>query len=156
MKVNAMSANVNSEVSLTEAYILINGMPWTLNGIAGTLQVTKGPHGQNSIEHHPNAAGKRSEAYRETKSQLRDDWFTTLDEDFDELGRIFEKVGKMEVKTFRNVNFKTRDYEATNIVACQARKAPGKEWEECDASIIEELNLTQLWIQGFVRFFGYM
>ena len=58
------------------------------------------------------------------------------------------------MKTFRNTLFTKRNYECTNIVACKAEKAPGDNWVECDESFLA--NLTQLWIQGGVAFFGYM
>lgn len=59
------------------------------------------------------------------------------------------------MKTFRNTAFTRRDYECTNIVACQTESAPaGQHWEECDESILD--GLDQLWIESGVRYFGYM
>ena len=58
------------------------------------------------------------------------------------------------MKTYRNTNFTKRDYEGTNIVACQAEQAPGEAWELATEGILN--GLTQLWIQGGVRYFGYL
>lgn len=58
------------------------------------------------------------------------------------------------MKTFRNVHFTKRDHECTNVVACQADEAPGADWVECSADILAPL--TQLWIRGNVRYFGYL
>jgi hypothetical protein len=58
------------------------------------------------------------------------------------------------MKTFKNVKFVKRDYEATNIVACQAESAPNENWIECDEAVLAKL--TQLWIENGVRYFGYL
>ena len=70
------------------------------------------------------------------------------------------------MKTFKNKNFKKRDYECTNIVFCQSKEKPeltktnSIEWIECDESEIEKMRCNQLWcktINGVnVRFFGYL
>ncbi len=57
------------------------------------------------------------------------------------------------MKTFKNKNFKKRDYETTNVVFCQSEKAPNENWIECDES---EINCTQLWIENGVKYFGYL
>jgi len=57
---------------------------------------------------------------------------------------------------FKNKNFVKRDYEATNIVFCDAAIAPDANWIECDASEIEEANCTQLHTQAGVRYYGYL
>lgn len=58
------------------------------------------------------------------------------------------------MKTFKNKNYTKRDYEATNIIACKALEAPNSNWIECDESILS--NLTQLWIQNGVKYFGHL
>lgn len=65
-------------------------------------------------------------------------------------------VGYMEntLKTFKNTSWKTRDYECTNIVACQAPAAPKGTWVECDESVIT--GMTALWREGDVRYFGWL
>jgi len=67
------------------------------------------------------------------------------------------------MKTFRNANFKTRNYETTNVVCCQAETldaakaaSPNANWIECSEKEITRGNMSQLWIQGGVRFFGWM
>lgn len=58
--------------------------------------------------------------------------------------------------TFKNKNFTKRDYEATNIVACVADDAPAtpdNRWIETDMDIS---NLSHLWTQADVRFYGYL
>jgi hypothetical protein len=59
-----------------------------------------------------------------------------------------------ETKTFLNTKFTKRDYECSNVVACQAETAPGPQWVECDESIIA--NLQKLWITDGVRYFGWL
>jgi len=60
-------------------------------------------------------------------------------------------------KTFRNANFDgKRNYNCTNIVACQGGAAPDGVWVECGPEIIAEMKLSPLWIQGGVRFFGWL
>lgn len=58
------------------------------------------------------------------------------------------------MKTFKNKNYTTRDYECTNVIACQAEVAPNDNWIECDESILT--NLKQLWIEAGVRYFGHL
>lgn len=58
------------------------------------------------------------------------------------------------MKTFKNTSFKKRDYECTNVVACQAASAPEGTWVECDESVLT--GLKQLWMVNGVRFFGYL
>ena len=62
------------------------------------------------------------------------------------------------MKTFKNKNFKKRDYEATNIVACQSEKAPNDSWIESDDSALG--GLSPLWIETIngsrVQFFGWL
>ncbi len=59
------------------------------------------------------------------------------------------------MKTFKNTGWTKRNYECTNVVACQGTTAPKNgTWVECDASVI--VGLTPLWIEGGIRFFGYM
>jgi hypothetical protein len=53
----------------------------TLDGVSGTIKVSY-PYRQYPreahVSHEPDARGKRSEAYLETKRELRDDWSTDL------------------------------------------------------------------------------
>jgi len=58
------------------------------------------------------------------------------------------------LKTFRNTKFTKRDYECSNVVACQAETAPGPQWVECDESFLAKMD--RLWIQGGVRYFGWL
>lgn len=61
--------------------------------------------------------------------------------------------------TFINKNYKTRDYEGTNVVCCIAEVAPDENWVPADESAIKS-NMTQLWIEGYgpteKRYFGYL
>ena len=77
-------------------------------------------------------------------------------------------------KTFRNTAFKVRDYECTNIVACQGEHEPcdchpvavgggivahhedcvSRHWSPCDASIL--VGLTQIATECGVTFFGHL
>lgn len=56
--------------------------------------------------------------------------------------------------TFKNKNFTKRNYECTNVVACVAETAPNANYVPADDSILE--GLTQLWIEGGVRYYGYL
>lgn len=58
------------------------------------------------------------------------------------------------METFKNVNFTKRNYECTNIVACVAEQAPNANYAPADEAILE--NLTQLWIENGVRYYGYL
>lgn len=67
------------------------------------------------------------------------------------------------LKTFRNTEFVKRDYECTNIVACQAESAVAigrcfdersPKWVECDDSVLN--GLTMLGIERGVRLYGYL
>jgi hypothetical protein len=58
------------------------------------------------------------------------------------------------MKTFKNTSFLKRDYECTNVVACQGNAPPEGTWEECDESIL--IGIKPLWIIAGVRFFGHM
>ena len=57
------------------------------------------------------------------------------------------------MKTFKNTQYKNRDFDCSNIVFCQAEKAPSENWIEVDES---ENNLNQLYMQDGVRYFGYL
>ena len=57
--------------------------------------------------------------------------------------------------TYRNTSFTKRDYECTNVVACQSdTAAPAGNWEVADESILR--GLTMLWVQAGVRYYGFM
>lgn len=60
------------------------------------------------------------------------------------------------MKTFKNKNFKKRDYDCTNVVFVQSENAPNENWVECDETEIETLKCDQLYKQGNERYFGYM
>ena len=58
-------------------------------------------------------------------------------------------------RIYMNKNFKTRDYEATNIVACKAY--PGtldNNWIETTKEIL--VNLNRLFIEGEKEFYGFL
>jgi len=58
------------------------------------------------------------------------------------------------MKAFRNVNYTTRNYDCTNVVACVGEESPGENWEPVDDSIIE--GLTHLWTEAGVRYYGHI
>lgn len=61
------------------------------------------------------------------------------------------------MKTFRNKNFTKRDYEATNVVFCQAETNPDPAiWTESHPENIEEQHCDSLWIVDGVQYFGYL
>ncbi len=58
------------------------------------------------------------------------------------------------MKTFKNKNFISRNYEGMNVVFCVAIAAPDGNWIETSESI--PASMVQLWIQDGVRYFGWM
>ncbi len=64
--------------------------------------------------------------------------------------------------TFANANFKTRNYECRNIVACVCDVKPvgmPQKWVECDADTIHELDMLEVCHDANgkrVELFGYM
>jgi len=69
----------------------------------------------------------------------------------------------MKTITYRNEAATKRNYECTNIVCCQAEsieqvqaESPNGKWTLCDDSEITSRNMSHLWTQGGVKFFGWM
>ena len=67
------------------------------------------------------------------------------------------------MKTYRNLNFTKRDYECSNIVACQTALIPDAGGRFPGSSAIWGLSyesilkpLQPLWIQGGVQYFGWL
>jgi len=60
------------------------------------------------------------------------------------------------MKTFKNKNFETRNYNCTNIVFCESQIAPSESWIECDEDEIWFMGCVHLYSQNGVRYFGYM
>lgn len=58
------------------------------------------------------------------------------------------------MKAFRNIHFKTRDYETSNIVACVAETAPNANYEEAQDEILE--GLTKLYVERNVVCYGHL
>jgi hypothetical protein len=65
--------------------------------------------------------------------------------------------------TYRNTKATKRNYDCTNVVFCQAESieqaraaSPNANWTPCDESEITSRNMSHLWTQGGVRFFGWM
>ena len=73
-----------------------------------------------------------------------------------------EEVKEMQMSnTFKNKHFTKRDYEATNIVACEIVDEGGAirpEWTGFYVSASESVldGLTPLWIESGVRYWGYL
>ena len=58
-------------------------------------------------------------------------------------------------QAYINTKFVKRDYEATNIVACMAEKAPNENWEPSNRA--ETLKgLDYLWTENGVQYYGYL
>jgi hypothetical protein len=61
------------------------------------------------------------------------------------------------MKTFKNKQFKKRDYEGTNIVFCQSAANPNPNiWVEADEIDLQLSGCYQLWIENDIRFFGWL
>ena len=63
---------------------------------------------------------------------------------------------EIDMKTFKNKNFKTRNYECTNLVFCESENAPSENWIECDKLELECSTCNHLYTQAGVRYFGYL
>lgn len=74
-----------------EALDAMDGRTYTLDGIHGTIKVSRF-NGRTSIYHHPSARGMKTEAYRETKHKLGDDWSTDLSQS-ERFGDIAHDLG---------------------------------------------------------------
>ena len=63
-------------------------------------------------------------------------------------------------QVYRNTRFTKRNYECTNVVACEILDAYAKVpdgYEPADAKFKAYVrNLTPLWIESGVRFYGYL
>lgn len=80
-----------SSPTLEQAYEALEGMAYTLDGVAGTIHITR-VHGMTEVEHHPTAAGRRSKRYRETRAELGDDYTTTVTSDEKTMGDLFARA----------------------------------------------------------------
>ena len=61
--------------------------------------------------------------------------------------------------TFRNGNWTKRNYECTNVVACEAEAAPGDNWVPVDSAYVEAIlnrGGCQLEICAGVRYYGWL
>ena len=59
------------------------------------------------------------------------------------------------MKTYRNKNYVKRDYEATNIVCCEADWKPREDyWVPCDPKELK--GLTMLYREGGINYYGFM
>lgn len=64
--------------SWDEALDAIDGKEYTLDGVHGRFKVDRSRAHDTRVTHEPSARGRRSEAYLETKRELRDDWSSDL------------------------------------------------------------------------------
>lgn len=69
-------ANDDRKINFDETLAAIEGMRYSLDGISGLIRVTR-IGGITRIEHHPDAAGKRTESYKQKRREYGDDWFTS-------------------------------------------------------------------------------
>lgn len=92
-----MSARIKKSVkSMDEAFAAIDGATMTLEGVQGTLHVSK-RGGLVRVEHRATPKGRSSDAYREARKMLGDDYVsdvTDTDEFMDFLNRRVEYVGR--------------------------------------------------------------
>jgi hypothetical protein len=58
------------------------------------------------------------------------------------------------MNTYKNKNYTSRNYECTNIVCCEASEAPNANWVACDGSELD--NLSQLYLENGIRYYGYL
>lgn len=60
------------------------------------------------------------------------------------------------MKTYKNKNFKKRDYESVNVVFLQSSYPTLEHWIECNEDEISKMNCTKLYSASGDTFFGYM
>ena len=72
-----MSKQTTEVRSYAEALAAVDGQTVKLDGIRGVIRVDVSG-GYTRVWHEPDAAGKRTEAYRKVRAELRDDWSTDL------------------------------------------------------------------------------
>ena len=84
---------------MTDIFQFLNGKRYTHNDIDGVFRFSESraiypyPHTVTAFYHEPNAAGRASEAYRETRRKLGDDWSSDLTQAFDTVARIASELG---------------------------------------------------------------
>ena len=77
----------------------LDGKSYTLNGISGVFAhethraIFPYPHTVERLNHEPDEEGRCSEAYRETRSELGDDWSTDLTNAIETYCEIALKMG---------------------------------------------------------------
>lgn len=66
----------------------------------------------------------------------------------------------MKSDIYRNTQFTKRNYECTNVVACELVDLDAKipeNYEAADAAFAAYVrNLTPLWIESGIRYYGYL
>ena len=81
----------------------LNGREYVLNGVHGTFrhEITHAiypyAHTREALSHVPSKRGMRTNAYREIKRQLRDDWTTDLTDSLERYCTIAAELGCQEV-----------------------------------------------------------
>lgn len=67
------------------------------------------------------------------------------------------------MNTYKNVAFKKRNYDCTNVVYFQSKTDFGKslslgksDWKAVEVKELEASNCVPLFVEGNKRFFGYM
>jgi len=56
---------------------------------------------------------------------------------------------------FIHKNFTKRNYDCTNVVVCEADKAPNEFWLPATEDAIKP-SMSMLWIENGVKYFGWM
>lgn len=56
--------------------------------------------------------------------------------------------------TYRNINFKERNYECVNIVACVAPVAPSENYVEVEDKLL--IGLEPIFQQNNVQYYGWL
>lgn len=91
---------------MNEIFAFLDGRHYTRNGISGHFKhdISYGifpyPHSRERLLFYPDALGRQTDEYQETKKSLGDDWVSDLTEDIEhycavalELGYILQPVG---------------------------------------------------------------
>lgn len=86
-----MATEITQVTTYQEALDVMDGRTYTLDGIHGTIKVERF-NGMTTISHRPSKKGQNTEAYRETRRKLGDDWSTDLSQS-ERFGEIAHDLG---------------------------------------------------------------
>lgn len=67
-----------------------------------------------------------------------------------------ELIVRSDKKIFKNRLWNKRDYDCTNVIFCEAKEAPGPQWDLSTTEYAESLKVNHLYTQAGIKYFGYL